>query len=619
MNPVAWKDLLTHARGLQQGSAGVRFVGLTVVLGAPLLAYAWCVVSLPGGWGRAAPAVFMVIAALMALFGLSVAVPAATAFALERDRETLEGLVVSPLGPWQLVLGKLQAAVVVGAVTHAALLPLLAAAFVLGGGDLAFVPAWLLLLGAANVSFAAFCLVTGARRLDAPSKLGWVRAQSTQAQMALQGTLGVAVLFSLVPIYGVLLLPFAAAQGAPVGPILDAIAPLGALHPLVALTVWGDARVLGAPVPVWAIGVVVHLLLALPLLADAVEAQRSEGSPPGRLPRLLCLPLVAALLVLAAATGAALPDPGRVVVSLGAAAILLLFAAARTGFVPTHGAPRVERRRVVVGLVRPDLALESAPDRAPGFVALLALACAPLVVWGAGRDGLGTLAALALMAVALAAVGARLVARGQEQEDRAFEAAARAGAAPTVEAAEAPRSPRGRFFLRLALVSLLLPPVGAAGLSFGQGAAPALGPLAPAFTALCAAGLALNPFAALLPTLGDAAALGTDAPRRLLGALGLEPEAVLGLHVAFYGLALVAAVASIRRPLDVAAALAAAGVTAPPADASPVVDGSPVVGESPVFDASPAVDGSAMVGESPVVDASPLADEPPGPPGPGRA
>ncbi|MCO5167019.1 MAG: ABC transporter permease [Planctomycetes bacterium] len=565
MNPVAWKDLLTYARGLQQGSAGVRFVGTTVVLGAPLLAYAWCVVSLPGGWGRAAPAVFLVVAGIMALFGLSVAVPAATAFALERDRETLEGLVVSPLGPWQLVLGKLQAAVTIGAITHAALLPLLAVAYVLGGGDLAFVPAWLLLLLATNVSFAAFCLVAGARRLDAPSKLGWVRAQSTQAQMALQGTLGVGVLLALVPIYAVLLLPFAAAQGAPVGPILDAAAPFGALHPLVALAVWGEARVLGAPVPVWLIGVVVHLLLALPLLSDAVEAQRSEGSPPGRLTRALCLPLVAALLVLAAATGAALPDPGRVVVAVGAPAVLLLAAAARTGFVPAAGARRVERRRVLAGLARPDLALESAPDRAPGFVALLALACAPLVVWGAGAEGLATLAALALMSVALAAVGARLVARGQEQEDRAFEAAARAGAAPAPEPAEAPRPPRGRFFLRLALASLLLPPVGAAGLSFGQGAAPALGPLAPVFTALCAAGLALNPFAALLPTLADPHALGTDAPRRVFAALGLEPEVVLGLHVACYAVALLAAVASIRRPLDVAAALAAAGVGAPEA------------------------------------------------------
>ncbi len=264
MNPILWKDLLTYARGLQQNGGGLRYIGTTLLLGLPLLAWAWCVVTLPGSWGQAAPLVFMLIAGLMALFGLSVAVPAATAFALERDRETLEGLVVSPLTAWQLVLGKLAAAVVVGAVTHAVMLPLLAMAYVLGGGDLAFVPAWLLLLLCTDVSFAAFCLVVGARRLDAPSKLGWVRAQSTQSQMALQGTLGFGVLLSLGPIYATLLLPVAAAQGVALGPLLETAAPLGSLHPLIALVVWGEARVLGVGVPVWLVGAVVHLPGDLP-------------------------------------------------------------------------------------------------------------------------------------------------------------------------------------------------------------------------------------------------------------------------------------------------------------------------------------------------------------------
>lgn len=571
MNPVAWKDLLTYARGLQQASAGVRFVGTTLMLTVPLLVYAWCVVSVPGPWGQAAPAVFLVVAALMALFGLSVAVPAATAFALERDRETLEGLIVSPLSAWQLVLGKLAAAVTVGVITHVVMLPLLAMTYVLGGGDLAFVPAWLLLLVATDVSFASFCLVVGARRIDAPGKLGWMRAQSTQSQMALQGTLGFGVLLSLGPIYATLLLPIAAAQGVQLGPLLDTIAPVGALHPLVALVVWGDARVLGLTVPVWLIGVVVHLLAALPLLADAVEAQRSEGTPPGRTTRLLVLPLVACLLVLAASTAGGLPQVGRVLLCVGAPALVLLGSAARTGFVPASGAPRVRRLRLLTG-ARPDLALESAPDRAPGFALLLALVCAPLVLWGAGEAGARTLGALTLMAVAIAAVGARLVARGQEQEDRAFEAAARAatpadGDAPgPEEVAAAPRPTRGRFFLRLALASLLLPPIGAAGLSFGQTSVPALGPLAPLFQALAALGLALNPFSAALPVLADPAVLGSDAPQRVLATLGLDPRLVFGLHLTVYAVALALAVLTVRPPLDPAAMLQ---VTPAPAAAAP--------------------------------------------------
>lgn len=560
MNPVLWKDLLTHARNLQQNGAGLRHVGTTLVLGVPLLAYAWCVVTLPGPWGQAAPLVFMAIAALMALFGLSVAVPAATAFALERDRETLEGLIVSPLGPWQLVLGKLGAAVVVGAVTHAVTLPLLAMAYVLGGGDLAFVPAWLVLLTSSNISFAAFCLVVGARRLEAPSKLGWVRAQSTQSQMALQGTVGLGVLLTLGPVYATLLLPLAAAQGVVLGPLLEAAAPLGALHPLLALVVWGDARVLGVTLPVWLVGTIAHLLVALPLLSDAAEAQRSEGQPPGRLTRLLALPAAACLLALVGSTAAHLDGPARAAVSLGAAALLLLAAAARTGFAPPAGARRVERGRLLSGL-RPDLAIESAPDRAPGYLVLLTLLCAPLVLWAAGPAGPATLACLALVGASTAAIGARLVALGQEQEDRAFVAAARGTAAeagPAGPAAEGARSPRGRFFVRLALCSLLLPPIGAAGLSLGAGPAPALAPLAPVFEALVALGLAVNPASALLPALTDAQALGSAAVVQLFASLGVDPRVVLGLHVALYGAALVAAVTTIRPPLDVAATLAEA-------------------------------------------------------------
>lgn len=562
MNPILWKDLLTYARGLQQGGAGLRFVGTTLTLGAPLLVYAWCVVNRPGPWAQAAPLVFLVIAALMALFGLSVAVPAATAFALERDRETLEGLIVSPLSAWRLVLGKLASAVVVGAVTHAVMLPLLAMAYALGGGDLAFVPAWLVLLLCTDVSFGAFCLLVGARRLDAPSKLGWMRAQSSQAQMALQGTLGLGVLVSLGPIYATLLLPVAAAQGVQVGPLLDTAAPLGALHPLVALMVWGEARVLGLTLPVWLVGSVAHLLAALPLLSDAVEAQRSEGRPPGRRTRLLALPLVGWLLALVASTASPLQGPARVALAVAAPALILLFGAARTAFVPGGAAPRVTRRRLLAGL-RPDLALESAPDRAPGYALVLALLCAPLVLWGAGAAAPATLGALALMGVATAAVGARLVALGQEREDRAFAAAARADRAhPPEEAPEPPgeaaRPPRGRFFLRLALLCLVLPPLGAAGLSLGQGSVPALGPLAAAFQALTALGLALNPFAALLPALSDPQVLGSDGPRLLLAGVGLDPGLVLWLHVALYALALVAAVVTLRAPLDVRAALAAA-------------------------------------------------------------
>lgn len=571
LNPVLLKDLLTFARAPGAGG-GLRTIGLTVVLGGPLLLLAWAMAAFPGPWRFAGAPAFLVMAAVMALFNFAVAVPAATAFALERDRETLESLIVSPLRPWQLVLGKLGAALTMGLLTRVALLPALGVAFALGGADLGFVPRWLVLLLCSDASFASLALLIGSRRRDPSARVGWFRAQTSQAQMALQSSVGLSVLASLVPLYAAMfLLPLSFQQGVRVPEVLDAIAPLGALHPLAALILWGDVDLLGLRTPVWVVASVFHVSLALPLLADAAEAQKSEGSAPGRAPRLLALPAVGLGLVLVWALATGLPQAGRVGVGLVFPALLLLMTALRAGYAAPRGPAQVTRPRILAGLL-PHLALESLPERAPGYTLLVGLLCAPVVV-GVGGGGLpawGAWAALVLSGVALASLGGALVARARRAEDRAF-LAALAAQAPVVETPEEEeaevRSPRGRALLLLGLLAGLLPLFCGAGLLLGQGSLPQLLPLTPLLRLGLLLGLALNPLAGLVPVLADPALCGTDLPQRACAGLGLDPAVLLFVHVGAQLSLLLAALLTLRPPLDVEAALAArvgAGNTAPP-------------------------------------------------------
>jgi hypothetical protein len=562
-NPVAYKDLLVFAR-TPGGGLGMRALWVAVALSLPLLVFAWVVNTVPGPWRFAARPVFLIMAALLALFNFSVAVPAATAFALERDRETLEGLVVSPLSPWRLVLGKLFGALAIGMFTKTAMLPPLALAFALGGADLSFLPAFLLMLLASDVSFASFALLVGARRLEASTRVGWLRAQTSQAQLALQSSAALSVVASLVPIYAaIFLVPLAYQQGIRLDAAFDAMAPLGVLHPLAALVLWGPVDLFGVRVPVWILGTCFHLLVALPLLADAAEAQQSEGTPPGRAPRLLFVPAALLLLLLTGSTCRLVPGGLRAVLALGVPTLLLLAVALRTAFVPGPGRIPLSRRAVLRGF-RPDLAVQSAPARAPGYVLLIALACVPLVVWGLGAGPTAWLAAtsLLLMSVGLSAVGAALVAWDLRKDDRAFLAAVRApdpaqpsppeGDLGAREAEEADRRSRlrGRVVARALLLTGLLPLLAAGGIALGQDSVPALSSLEPLFSLIVAAGMGLNPLASVLPALIDPQVLGSDVIAQGFLRLGIDPWLVYGIHLISFTLAALLAILTLRQPLD---------------------------------------------------------------------
>ncbi|MGE0707579.1 MAG: ABC transporter permease [Planctomycetota bacterium] len=570
LNPLVYKDLLTYTRGAVGGTARVVAYGIFFAL--PLVAFAWALAFLPGPHRFAMRHVFLGVCGLMAFLHLGVAVPASTAFALERDRDTLESLIVSPLHAWRLVLGKLGTALTVGLLTKGAILPPLAVAFALGGGDLGFLPRYLLLLVCVDLSLAAFALHMGCRHRDAPSQLGWVKHQTTQTQLALQATIGISVLSFLLPFYAIgFLIPLSLQHGVRVAEVLEVLAPLGALHPLAALTVWGEADIFGWHAPIWLLGVCFHLALALPLLSGTADSQRPEGSAPNWQTRLLTLPVLLLGLLIVGAVLRRSPQVVRVPVGLSLLALLQVTIAVSTGFSEESGRPVTVRG--VLGSFHPLRALESTPARSPGYVLLFAVLSAPFFVWvgGAGSTAVASWAATALAAVSVACAGARLSARVREQEDEAFlEALGSRGQAAGEEedsdeetdeeaAEKSRRSAPRRYLGHLFGIAFLLPPLmGVLLLAIESGIWPPLAALRPVIGPLTSVGLSLNPFTGLLPVLADPRLLGSDLPLRVLEQIGVIPWVVFLGHVVAYGALLVAALATLRPPLDLEAALVSA-------------------------------------------------------------
>ena len=67
----------------------------------------------------------------------------------------------------------------------------------------------------------------------------------------------------------------------------------------------------------------------------------------------------------------------------------------------------------------------------------------------------------------------------------------------------------------------------------------------------------MNPFSGVLPLLVDPRVLGSDVILRALESVGIAPWAVFLGHIGIYGAALVASLATLRPPLDLAEALRA--------------------------------------------------------------
>lgn len=137
-NPVLVKELRGRMRGVR------TFVLLSVFLallgGATLLFYAVIAGQFSDDFNagrRIGQALFYMIA-FSALVGVSVITPTLTAGALagERERQTFDLLIASQLSPWQIVLGKLGAALGFAVLIVLAVVPIMSIAFLFGGVSL---------------------------------------------------------------------------------------------------------------------------------------------------------------------------------------------------------------------------------------------------------------------------------------------------------------------------------------------------------------------------------------------------------------------------------------------------------------------------------------------------
>lgn len=553
---IAWKDLLVLGKA---ASSWKGAIGAAIFL-APLIAVAALTVYVPGPWRFAGRAIALATAGIFSALTFLVAVPAATSLALERDRDTLQGLVISPAQPLDLILGKLIAALAAALAAKAIALPALAFAFVLGGLEAGFIPRYLAVLVAADVSFASFALFASARplriaRLGAP---GMVRLGVSQAQLAVQRSVGVVVLLSLIPIYTALFaVPLALQHGLALGKILDAGAAFGAVHPLFTLVAWGDARIFGVAVPLWLLAVTFHLLLAGPFIAAAAEAQRAAGAERGHASRGGFLLLFA--FVTFVATGAAWDAPVfvRSLVGTTIAAALLVVGATTFAQAPPPRRP-FGRREVLGAFVNPWRALESSADTAPGYAFLLAAVAAPFFflvapVDSAARSAVG----VALAAIGIASTGARLAARAQAKESAALAKAianTNTGEPTAQERAErddsTPEPARTTStVVGLAGVFVVVSPMLAfVGIELAR-RVPRLDPLVPALQGLGILGIVTNPFTALEPLTGGFTGLVAQAS---LSLAGVEPATLSLLHLLFWAAVTGIAIGTLRRAPDAA-------------------------------------------------------------------
>ncbi|MBI3723045.1 hypothetical protein HY251_03685 [bacterium] len=552
---IAWKDLLVLGKAANGWRAGIG----TAILLAPLLGFAAFLVYVPGPWRFSGNVVVLAVAAFFSAFGFTVAMPAATALALERDRDTLASLVVSPARPHELILGKLLAVLGNGIALKAIALPALALAYAFGGREAGFIPRYLLVLAATDLSFASFALMVSAKPLR-QQRVGAVNLKLgvTQAQLALQRSVGLAVFSSIFTVYGALfIVPLSLQYGKPIGREVEMVSAAAAVHPLFALVAWGDSPIFGRGVPVWILSCVFHVLLSCPFIAAAAEAQRPPGAPRGRAPRIAFA--VFFLYIVLVATGAVWERPAEVkaLVGTAVATVLLVFTAMQASTAPPPRKP-FGRREVLASLVDPRRALESSAESAPGYLFLLVLLAAPFFFLVAPPLAAAkACAALLLVVLGMSALGARLAARALAKDAAAFERALTKGPA-TDKAAETrseeeqgaePPSVANRVFALLVLFLLAAPLVAALGEKLAAGY-PQLEPIRPALAAIGAVGIAANPATALVPIV-EAGPFGSQLSLALSAFVRAEPGLLYAIHVALWSLVLAVSIGTLGRAKDV--------------------------------------------------------------------
>ncbi|MGH7904530.1 MAG: ABC transporter permease [Candidatus Dormibacteraceae bacterium] len=294
-NPIVGKDAISRIRGRR---SVVALTAYLLMLGG--FGYAvYAISSDSGQFGRppsgqiggqvfSAMAIFQVV--LIALF-----VPALTAGAIsgERERQTLDMLLVSRVSDWRIVWGKLVASIAYALLLLAVSLPLFAGVFLFGGIDFGQFALTFLITAATALALGAISLLFSAAF---SRSLGSTVASygASFAYMGLTGVLGLIVTaiqsaqggpapggpsfqanpFLLVnPVFGLASVLF---QG--IGTTFTPASLFGAIlfqHPRVV----GLASSSGPTLEVWQITVATELILVAVCLVAAVRILRRARSP----------------------------------------------------------------------------------------------------------------------------------------------------------------------------------------------------------------------------------------------------------------------------------------------------------------------------------------------------
>ena len=142
INPILKKELVVNSRNMKMSWA---IFGLNAFLSVVALTtmYALELSSADGGYNYSSLVSLFPILGVLECVILSFAIPTMTSGSIsgERERQTLDIMLTTPVKPFSIALGKLESALVLVMMYMVSSIPVLSIAFILGGLD------WSLLLG----------------------------------------------------------------------------------------------------------------------------------------------------------------------------------------------------------------------------------------------------------------------------------------------------------------------------------------------------------------------------------------------------------------------------------------------------------------------------------------
>lgn len=562
LNPVFLKEILMYERG---GSATpTRASVLTLALITVVMVILALAVYFPGPWRYAGRILGLGTLALLAFASYGVMVPAATSIALERDRETFDTLTVSSLESGRLIRGKILGAFSIGLMTKAPLLPVCGVAYLFGGLSIGMFLAFLVVIASVDFAYATLGVLISCKHHKPPRVQAFIKPP-TQAQLALQRGVGLLVFSSVILLYGVaFLIPLSIQHGWVISGIIRKLAIVGISHPVLCLLFWGPVDLFGLEMPLWVLCSAFHLLLALPLYAKAVQTHRPPTVPKSRGPRLLSLPLLSFVYVgFLGSLWSMTPTWMILGMSLLSGVFVMVWVVSAAYNKETLAASdRVNRWGMVeLAFFKPGEIFRSRTGTAPGYLvitsllasAFFALAlyhCYPSQVpW---LEMVACAGGLLLFTVGASLYGARANASAQYHEGAQLQKVIAGDVEPKEEGKPAPakveKGIRGTP-LGIIVMSFVLPLMAWIGAkTAASGSLPVSDSVVAVFKSLGLIALAFNPFAGLLPVLGDPSLCGHGIIEKGINDLGTSPMTIYFGHLGLYTVIAILSIAFYPKP-----------------------------------------------------------------------